>query len=54
MVPRTPGLEAVSTEEIDGEDDPLERPGIEGEEDEGMALTITPLCFWRMGTISLI
>lgn len=47
-----PALDAVSTDEIDGEDDPLERSGRVGGE-EGTAVTITPLCFW-LGDFPLI
>lgn len=62
--PLPPALVSVSTDEIDGEDDPLERAGRGGGDcacacacdcdcEAGTAETITPLCFLR-GRISLI
>lgn len=48
-----PTLDAVSTDEIDGEDDPLERSGRVGGEEGTAVVTITPLCFW-LGDFSLI
>lgn len=45
-----PPSDLVSTEEIDGDSDPLVKPGTVGGEDEGIrvARMITSLCFLRM------
>jgi hypothetical protein len=48
-----PPSDLVSTDEIDGDSDPLVRPGRVGGDDEGIrvARMITSLCFLRIGLL---